>query len=213
MPLKYYSFNNAISEYLDNNGYSGDRKQRLYDNIFSNIRMIGDSENYNIIGYGSLLNERSRNRTSMTKSVKKCVVPGYRRIFNVDYHSIYTVLNVEEYDSNLSAVSSEITYPEMIDFIIREMHYKLVKVKAHDWDDNSEFDAYMVVANEDSIGHSMPSVEYLHATIYGSYMLGEDFLNSYLGNTYYYSGDKVRNIRQYITIDQLEHFKAVDSRY
>lgn len=217
MAFKYYSFSDAISQNLDANGYGGDEKDRLYSRIFRNIKMIEDMEYYNVIVYGSLLNPRSRSRTVRNdREVKPVTVPGIRRIFNVDFHSKYSVLNVQESNIDMNALSIQLSYPEMIDFVIREMHYELQLVNSYDYGSTNIFDtedAYIVMAAKESIGNSLPLVNYLHAVIYGAYQYGENFLNDFLNSTFYMDGDVVRNISSYVTHEQIENFKLVDSTY
>ena len=197
----------------------------LSDLILGKVRDIPDADVYTIVGYGSLLNERSRARTLVPITVEYGVIEGWRRIFNLGITQ-GTCLNVEpDENSSIDAAIITVDRAGMFDFILREINYDLVAVTTTDGTN-----AYMVVATIESgqpvipvtegfTQLTQPRLDYINACIYGINELKAD--NLFLtDSTVLYNGQPLIDHLDIISgtteeYDNLlvEYFKEFDSAY
>ncbi len=136
-----------------------------------------EKRNYYIIGYGSLMNSRSRERTFNSISEIPALIKGWRRIFNCSSVKGGTVLNVESCDttnsSNMSVVITEVEYTEVFDMLMREFKYDIVEVEVEDvldvYGDPIELESkpLMVVMKDEHKSTKDPIMEYVNTCLYG----------------------------------------------
>lgn len=218
--MSYFNFTDAFTAHLT----AGKKRtyteaKEIVDTVKSRLIKLQERD-YWIAGYGSILNERSREKTLPNAiDALPAYVKGWERIFNLDCN-VQTVLNVqptENPDTKLPVVAVKVPYGDMFDFVLRERNYDVKEVKLYS--ENGKLidgKAVMVVAtDEKQIADWWPNMSYVHANIYGAFELGGDeFVDKYLETTFFYGseGEKLP-ISDYLSPYAIEHFKEVDSDY
>lgn len=127
-----------------------------------NIKKIED-KNYDIFGYGSLMNKSDALRTfSKVIGFEKQVLKGYERIFNVGPNGKY--LNIqEEFHCDTHGVLITISGEAMLAFILREILYDLVNIQ----------EMYFVIATDSDTDISgEPVLSYVGLCIQGAKTIG-----------------------------------------
>lgn len=174
------------------------KKPSYYNSNYWDIPDLEDKD-YFVIGYGSLINERSRSRTVKTL-IDDCPVKvkGWKRVFNVGL-SKGTVLNViEDKSSWINASLMQVTKLDLEDLIMREMLYEMKMIPASDL----EF-AYgktleipegesVVIFVSDMNTQQYPKRNYLHTCLYGALQYGKQFLKDFVETTYTHDGKPLK---------------------
>lgn len=98
---------------------------RMLD-LFASI----EPRDYYIIGYGSLMNERSRKASYTSLEDFPAMVKGWQRVFNIGSQlRKATVLNVfEKPDTEMPVVITKVSHRSMFNLIMREWQYDLVEI-------------------------------------------------------------------------------------
>jgi hypothetical protein len=206
------------------------RKLNLSDNIrkFNSLRSLFrkyiaiENRTYTIVGYGSLVNARSRARTAKT-ILSECPVDisGWARVFNLPHGSKGgTVLNVtEKADSSISAVLIEVEGREMFRLFAREFNYDVVPVPKESI--SFPYDKTIELTHEPLIfvgrvnkSKDAPLEEYVQACIFGANRISKKFLEKFIDSSYIYD---MTPLKEYMTETYgdatSEKFKHTDSRY
>lgn len=219
--MSYFNFTDAFTAHLTaGKKRTVEEATEIVDAVKSRLVML-EKRDYWVAGYGSILNERSREKTMPNaKTAVPAYVKGWERIFNLDC-TTQTVLNVQPTKNRgqkLPVVAVKVPYGDMFDFILRERNYDIKEVPLYsEKGEVLDEKAIMVVAtNKEQLADWWPNMEYLQANIFGANELGgDDFVEKYLDTTYFYSDNKLTktSIREYISPYAVEHFKEVDSWY
>lgn len=153
------------------------------------LNNLPEQDSYNIIGYGSLLNENSLKRTIKEPSNPVPVfILGYERIFNVGNWETGAFLNIREAkDSMMICNKITIKAKEMPEYLIREGLYDLIEVKYKNINNDEYGKAYTVISN-DFVSSIQPQLNYLHMCIDGIINLaGRYGARNFMDTTYCYS--------------------------
>lgn len=215
----FYSILGSYGKTL--NDYDDIAKLRALLSLFSKFINVEDRI-YKIVGYGSLINVRSRARTTKGK-VPHCPVDiaGWTRIFNLRHGSKGgTVLNViQDENSKIASVLIEIQGKNMFDVLSREYNYNMVEIPL----DKITFPygeslhlsnpPLMFVSNMEP-SKEPPLEEYLQACIFGSSQISEKFVENFINSSYIYDMSPLRDYMKTTYGDvKSEQFKKTDSKY
>ena len=162
--------------------------EKYYNALTIAVEQVGEKEVYEIFGYGSLMNERSRARTMKPIDLEYGKVVGYRRIYNLSI-SNGTCLNVEPHEAGIiDGVICSLNKEDMLSFLIREIQYELVFETTTDG-----LEVVMVMAPANSIAvvapeapsnqASMPRLDYIQACFHG--------LNKFKKGNLFFSEDNI----------------------
>lgn len=202
-----------------------DKKQIkfIYDRLIKTISTIDANKQYLIIGYGSLLNKRSRSRTILNAINEYPVkIKNYKRVFNL-IAGDNTVLNIEK-DKNLwfNAVGILMDYKDMLEVMIREMQYDIIEIPVKDiliYDKKlpslKNISVFVVVCSDkNNLSKKEPLLKYVQANIFGCKQISDEFLQDYLKTTYCYKNNKLISLSKWIKqVDLIKHFRKCDSDY
>lgn len=220
--MGYFNLTNELSTHLS---YGNKTKKQIAKTVADVKQRMLDLEDrpYWVVGYGSILNERSREKTFPNAiDAVPAYIKGYRRVFNLNCGG-QTVLNVEQTPSaarKLNVVAVNVMPGDMFDFILREHNYDIIEVPVYA-EDGTVLDekAVMVMAtNPNIISYDFPNMSYVQANIHGAYDLGGDkFVKDYLSTTFFDTQDddtdRLAAISHYITPYAIKHFIEMDSNY
>ena len=139
-------------------------KQALSDYI-ENIKGIEEDKEYNIFGYGSLMNYSDAKRSFKNiKAFAPYTIENFGRVFNLGYIGKY--LNVKHYiGGEVAGVKITILAEDMLAFILREVAYKLNVINLRDES------IYIVIASGTSISGE-PILSYVSLCMQGAKDLG-----------------------------------------
>lgn len=155
-----------------------------------------------VIGYGSLLNKKSFERTLQWREPQLIWVHGYKRVFNLvpyrmkfykDADNIHaTVVNVvPDEDSKFNAIMFEISEDELEKLKIREISYRTKKVKVRNFANDEDMgEAILFIGKkqrfgEDIIDNSLlPIKTYLEICRSGAYSFGREFGDAWKNTTF-----------------------------
>lgn len=217
--MSYFNFTDAfVSHLTSGKKRSTEKALEIVDKVKSRLIKL-EERDYTIVGYGSILNERSREKTLPNEiEALPAYVYGWERIFNLDC-KVQTVLNVQptKKKTPLPVVAVKVPYGDMFDFILRERNYDIVEVPVYtETGELIDERGFMVVAtDENQLADWWPNAEYIQANIFGANELGgDDFVEKYLDTTFFYDADcELVSLREYVSPYMVEHFKEVDSWY
>lgn len=164
----------------------------IAEKLYRMHAIVGEHPSYKIFGYGSLLNERSRDRTMLPITVTYGRIMGYQRIFNLSIKQ-GTCLNIKPKDGGLiDGAICEIDKGDMLSFMLREFQYNILKEKTEEGDD-----VFLVMATEEDTDgvvkstfkegdkgfdwqNVMPRLDYIQACYHGIEKLAREFNTDHL---------------------------------
>lgn len=215
-----YRNNNSNSSFYNNrydeDDYWGDE---YYGHGYTTQEPI-EKRDYYVIGYGSLVNERSRRRTIPNIKEESFVkVKGYSRLFNVGVGQ-GTVLNVMKNENGwLNAVLVKIPYTEVAALRRREIQYDEVVVPKEYI--SFPYGGHKIELEHDPIIYvsksnikSDPKFDYVQACIYGTSRVSNRFAEEFIGSTFLHDGTRLRKYLMNLYGQKvIDRFKTVDSNY
>jgi hypothetical protein len=211
----------------------------IAEKLYQTHALVGESDTYKIFGYGSLMNQRSRERTMTVLNMTYDKIAGYRRIYNLLINQ-GTCLNVEPHeDSMIDGFVLEIDRDDMMQFILREFQYKILKVTTEGGEE-----VFMVMATKED-GHNvapkivdpedwqlvMPRLDYIQACYHGLYQEQEDDNLFLTGDNILFDGEPLIDFLEEISPSEeddtqldshgkpkmvnrlLEYWQVIDSAY
>jgi hypothetical protein len=196
------------------------QRTKEVDRILDKYTTIEKREYY-IIGYGSLMNKRSREKT-FTGEAFPAKVNGWARVFNLASRKNQgrTVLNVfEKENTDMNVVITKTSHKALFSMFMREWQYDIVEVDVDQITDmnGNPIDLpskpIMVVAREDRVGaETVPILSYVQTCIKGCSEVSEAMTDTFLDSTYL--ADKETTVRDWLdTFDIVDYFTKYDSQY
>lgn len=212
----YDDYYERIANYKLKDGYSPKYKKNSYYNYgFKQA----EQRDYYVIGYGSLVNARSRSRTVSVLDEAYVKVDGFSRIFNVGAGG-GTVLNVKKNPNSwINAVLMKIDWRDMDDLYLREMQYEEVNVPKENISfpyggEKMEMEYEPIIFVSSSEVAQEPKPDYLKACIYGAYQIGAKFLRDFIKTTRIHDGTPLgRYMVKKFGQKVFKQFKTADSKY
>lgn len=217
------TFKKFIIDKIKRNNKSITNPEHIYKTIIDKILAINPNKQYMIIGYGSMLNKRSRNKIiSQPIAEYPLIIKNYIRIFNLKKDKT-TVLNIQPSNKHsFNAVGTLIDYTDMIDIIIREHKYNITILPPEDIApyNNTEIPTTNIITfavvcnNPQYLAKHTPRLNYVQANIHGCQQISPTFLEDYLNTTYCYKNNKLITLTQWIKeFDLIQHSIQQDSTY
>lgn len=160
-----------------------------------------------LIGYGSLVNQKSLRKTIKQHSnFHEVWVHGYRRLFDLrSIKQLYepwdrniAVLNVEAAKhAKFNAVLFEVNLKQFHAILKREKTYSLVKVKYSNYHTNKvEGEAFLFIGLEEDIHKNLnPNTHYFHICRRGGYSISKKFGQDWDKTTFLGNGKSVYSLR------------------
>lgn len=184
------------------------------------IKMLGKVK---LIGYGSLINKDSLNRTIKTHSgFKKVWVHGFKRVFDLKsvkhlyepWDTDVAVLNVGKCKgAKFNAVIHEVTNRQIQNLLKREKTYELTKVKYSNYDNpKTGGDAFLFVGMEQFIYKNLnPRTHYFHLCRKGAYSISKKFGEDWDKTTFLANGKRISNLGKHLI--QLNMYNKIKVPY
>lgn len=215
----YDDYYNSLVNYQTNKNYSPKYKKKSYSNYYYGNSYNIEERDYYVIGFGSLINSRSRARTVTVLDEAFVKVKGYTRIFNVGAGN-GTVLNVKkDPDGWINAVLMKVSWKDMEDLYFREMQYDEYKVPRSDVSfpyggEEMEMEYEPIIFMSSSHVQQEPKYDYLKACIYGAKQISSKFLRDFIKSTKIFDGTPLgRYMIEKFGKKIFKQFKKADSNY
>jgi len=154
---------------------------------------------FNVIGYGSLISHKSLSRNIPNKHFKPVIVGGYRRIFNLagkksDYLNI-----IPSKKDKFNGVMFQVTEKELIRLKEREIEYNLEPAQAYDFKTKKPLEKCFVFTDPFiAIDNSKlpPNKHYLELCREAAYHISKEFGVFWDNTTFTAGGKKISEVLQ-----------------
>lgn len=156
------------------------------------LNNLSPRDEYNVIAYGSLMNEDDIPRTLARYEIQPGFIKGYRRIFNMGRKSTGSFLNITKEgvpkEHMMPVAIITIPFTEMPGYLLRESWYEAHLIEAFD-EDGLLIDDEAITVVCDSLQHGLePQLNYVHLCMSGIIDLyGANGANDFLENTLCYN--------------------------
>ena len=151
---------------------------------------------YNFVGYGSLLDHESLNKTIKDKKLKPVIVKGYKRVFDLfDTKDKKDVLNIiKSKNSWFNGVSFKINEEELKKLSIREDEYNIEEINVYDYKTKKKIGKALISVDfffDIDKKNRMPSKDYFTMCRKAAYSISKDFGKTWDETTFLADGTKV----------------------
>jgi hypothetical protein len=152
-----------------------------------------------LIGYGSLLNEKSFAKTLKLRPFRPVTVKGFKRVFNLAIRpgAGANVLNVlPKKNAHFNGVLFSVTEKELFVLKRREFDYNIVPCTAHDFKTGKRIRNCWVMSNELIMldkKNRLPNKPYFIVCREGAYSISEAFGKEWDATTFTSSGTRISN--------------------
>ena len=214
----YYNRTLAYNVKKKKNASSKAKTQDPYYDYYSNYYDV-EQRDYYVIGYGSLINERSRSRTINTVDEAYVKVKGYTRIFNVGAGG-GTVLNVAPNENGwINAVLMKVDWRDMQDLYMREFQYDEYEVPVENISfpyggKEMKLERPPIIFVSSANVKTEPKFDYVKACIYGATQVSNKFAKDFIKTTRIHDGTPLgRYLMKKYGQGIFKEFKSDDSKY
>lgn len=217
---EYEDYYNRTMNYNVNDSYSRkyNKNKTDYYSSYGNYYDV-EKRDYYVIGYGSLVNARSRSRTIDTLDEAYVKVNGYTRIFNVGAGN-GTVLNAAPNKNGwINAVLMKVDWRDMQDLYLREFQYDEYEVPLEDISfpyggKEMKLESPPIIFVSSANVNQDPKFDYVKACIYGATQVSNKFAKDFIKTTRTHDGTPLgRYLINKYGMGIFKDFKSDDSNY